>query len=201
MKKQTFGIPLIGLSFIILSILSIPAQAQKTNCPPGFDAPYCNKVQAPPADGLDRSLEPPPLLSTNLSEKPIVQPTLMEYEAAYNTNNFEEAVSGDPTWGALAKDPWLPGVQGVGVANNRLTPEQASYDAMAVCVQNGGKECFVEEVYSNRCIGLALNSEDKLFWELGRNADNASQNVLDACDQKSKVPCELIYNRCSYAVP
>lgn len=189
----------IARLFMLCAVVFVSSSyvwAQKTNCPPGFDAPYCDKT--PPA--LDRPLEKPPVLSNDLFGKAPEPPTLTQYEAALPISGYIP-VAGTPTFGALAKDPWLAGVEGVGVANNRLTEEDAMLDALAVCAQNGGKECFVEEVYSNRCLGLALNEQNRLFWAQGRNADNASLNVLDLCSQKSNVRCELIYNGCSYAVP
>lgn len=199
MKQIQFLKRIIVATALFSSSLTMGLCAQTTNCPPGFDAPYCDVNKDAPADKLDHTLEKPPLLSEDLMQKVPSSTTLSAYEAA-ESERYISAPQGSPTWGALAKDFRLPGIQGLGIANNRLSPQEAQMDALFICQKNGGQDCFIEETYSNRCIGLALSDAQEVYWAIGFNADNAAHNATTKCAQKSSALCKLVYRRCSYAV-
>lgn len=192
-RKHVFGVVLLTLS------LCVNVWAQPTNCPPGFDAPYCDARKNEPLDKLDHTLEKPPLLDNDLMQKVSPSVSLSAYEAA-DSQLYAVAPQGSRTWGALAKDIRLPGIEGLGIANNRLSVEDAKHDALLMCQQNGGKDCYIEEVFSNRCVGLALSDVQELYWAIGLNADHAGHNAISQCAQKSSALCKLVYRRCSYEV-
>lgn len=173
------------------------------SCLPGDNSPNCNPAAT---SELNRTLELPPQLAADLSTLENTTESSQEGRGsvfasqAPSEGKFVMIPLGTPTWGAFAKDLSIPGVAGMGVSSNWLTPEEAQMDALQLCAENGGKHCFVEEIFSNRCLGLALNVEQRIFWSVDVNAEMAAQSTMMVCTEKSSSECKVLYVGCSYPV-
>ena len=177
---------------IVLFLLGGICQAQclstDTSC---TDAPSArNALHA----GFDASLETPPQLTLEaLSVPEVIR------GADWEEQNAQVFIPrGTPSWGAVAKDLNLPGLNGLGVSDNWISQEDAAWSAINLCRQNGGQDCYVELTYYNACLAVAVSENDMAFWITGVTRELAAQGVMQQCSDKSKNLCALAYARCSY---
>lgn len=156
------------------------------------------------AQGLNGSLVLPPRLAAegDLSGSSGVQRQGTGQAGSQSSEgNGVWVLRGAPTWGALAKDFQLPGAEGIGIANNWLTQEDAAREAMQRCYQSGGVNCYLETTYSNRCLGIALADNGQIYWEINVTKSMAAQSAMVTCSEKSPALCKLVFAECSYPVP
>lgn len=185
----------IHLAALVLGVAFVSSAGAQPSCPPGSSAPYCDR-QLEPGDGLDHTLELPPLLGNDL-QAPVPPVRQSEQPAPYRT----AVPQGTPTWGAVAKDYSVPGVMGMGVSNNRLYQEDAAAAALVACEHNGGRECMVETTYSNRCLAIAINEKEVYQLHVDVTPDLAGRGAIQACAERGASACKVIYIGCSYPVP
>jgi len=144
--------------------------------------------------GFYSSLEIPPQLASEASNAPEV----VRGSDWMEQNDRVFIPRGTPSWGAVAKDPNLPGLGGLGVSDNWVSEEDAAWAAGGLCRQNGGQDCYIELTYSNACLAVALSNKNTSFWTTGVTRELAAQSVMQQCSDKSQGQCSLSYARCSY---
>lgn len=141
-----------------------------------------------------KSLDMPPQLSENEFSKP----------AVIDQSEWEEQRShmfipkGTPTWGALARDSYLLGLDGVGVSDNWISRESAELVALSLCKKNGGKDCYIEQTYSNACLSITLSEKGSMHWSISITKNLAMQDAMQICSRKMQATCRLVYAACSY---
>ncbi|MGL4668558.1 MAG: DUF4189 domain-containing protein [Saezia sp.] len=186
MKKQLFAA-------MLLFLLSITSHAQclptDTSCTP------ISTEQRAPDQGFDPSLMlPPQLISESQNEPEIVRSSdWMEQKSHLFIPK------GTPSWGAVAKDPYLPGLKGLGVSDNWVSEQDAAWSALDLCKKNGGQDCFVEQTYFNACLAVAVSDKGGAYWSTGVTRELAMQEVMQVCASKNQGSCQLPYAQCSYS--
>lgn len=178
---------------LITGVILISSMTLAQTCMPAdFN---CTEFVPANDPGLNRALETPPQLAIDEAT-----PGILATDVIGSSTGLVIS-SGTPLWGAVAKDFDMLGVQGLGVSNNWPSEMEAAQAAVWLCMDNGGKNCFVDITYSNRCLSIAQSDAGQVYWAIGVTTDHAAQATQVGCSQKYGMACQVIYAGCSYPAP
>lgn len=180
------------LTVVVLFSFAMVSQAQCL--PTDTSCDDTKSMRQVPYDGFDPSLEVPP----QFASEELNVPEVIQGSDWVEQNSHVFIPSGSPSWGAIARDSNLLGLNGLGVSDNWISERDAAWSAVNLCRQNGGKDCDVELTYYNACLAVAVSEKGEVYWLTGVTRDLASQKVMQLCADKRQGPCRLPYARCSY---